>query len=70
MKEATGLKIDRLESEGTSEKVKHSEWVAPVVAVPKGNGQLRLCRDYKVTVNPVLMVNKYPLPKPEDLMSN
>ena len=70
MKEAIGQEIDRLESEGILEKVKHSEWAAPVVAVPKANGQLRLCGDYKVTVNPVLMVDKYPLPKPEDLMSN
>ena len=70
MKDAIGQEIDRLESEGILEKVKHSEWAAPVVAVPKGNGQLRLCGDYKVTVNPVLSVEKYPLPKPEDLMSN
>ena len=70
MKEAIGQEIDCLESEGILEKVKHSEWAAPVVAVPKANGQLRLCGDYKVTVNPVLMVDKYPLPKPEDLMSN
>ena len=70
MKEAIGQDIDRLESEGILEKVKHSEWAAPVVAVRKGNGQLRLCGDYKVTVNPVLIVDKYPLPKPEDLMSN
>ena len=70
MKEAIGQEIDCLESEGILEKVKHSDWVAPVVAVPKGNGQLRLCGDYKVTVKPVPMVDKYPLPKPEDLMSN
>ena len=69
MKEAKGQEIDCLESEGILEKVKHSEWVAPVV-VPKGNGQLRLCGDYKATVNPVLMVDKYPLPKPEDLTSD
>ena len=70
MKDAIGQEIDHLESEGILEKVKHSEWAAPVVVFPKGNGQLRLCGDYKVTVNPVLSVEKYPLPKPEDLMSN
>ena len=70
IKEALGQEIDRLEAMGILEKVNHSEWAAPVVAVPKGNGQLRLCGDYKVTVNPVLMVDKYPLPKPEDLMTH
>ena len=36
MKEAIGQEIDHLESEGILEKVKHSEWAAQVVAVPKG----------------------------------
>ena len=70
IKDALGQEIDHLEAEGILQKVKHSEWAAPVVAIPKGNGQLRVCGDYKVTVNPVLIVEKYPLPKPEDLMAN
>ena len=51
------------------ESVTTSNWAAPIVPVPKSDGQLRLCGDYKVTINPYLEVDKYPLPKPEDLFT-
>ena len=72
IKEALGQEIDCLEAEGILEKVKHCKWAAPVVAVPKHGGQLKVCGDFKVTVNPVLVlvIEKYPLPKPEGLMTN
>lgn len=39
------------------------------MAVPKSNDCFRVCGDYKVSVNPVLQVDKYSLPKPEDLFA-
>ena len=61
--------LDRLEADGVVEKISHSEWAAPIVTVPKKNGDIRICGDYKVTVNSVLEVNKYPLPRPEDIFA-
>ena len=61
--------LDRLEKEGVVTKVSHSAWAAPVVVVPKADGCIRLCGDFKVMVNHVLDVDKYPLPNPQDLLS-
>ena len=70
MKEAIGAELDHLEGAGIIEKVTHSKWAAPVVPVHKGDGRLRLCGDYKVTINPALEVHQYPLPKPDDLFAS
>ena len=69
LKDAIGQELDRLEKRGILEKVTFSDWAAPIVPVPKPNGTLRLCGDYKVTANTALEADKYPLPKPEDLFT-
>ena len=62
--------LNRLESLGIIEPVCYSEWESPVVPVPKQNGQMRLCVDFKVTLNPVLEIDQYPLPRVDDLLSS
>ena len=61
--------LDRLESLGVIKKVEFSDWAAPVVPVLKGNGTVRLCGDYKTTINPVSKLDMYPLPRIDDLFT-
>lgn len=69
IKGAVEEELDRLEAAGVLEKVTRSDWAAPIVTVPKKDGKYRICGDYKVTVNPALCVDQYPLPTPEDLFA-
>lgn len=61
---------DRLEAEGTLTKVQHCDWATPIVSLLKKNGSVRICRDFKVTLNQLLNVNQYPLPKIDNIFAN
>ena len=51
------------------EQIGSGEWAAPIVCVPKKNGKIRICGDYKATVNSALDKEQYPLPRPEDIFA-
>ena len=58
-----------LQQEGILEPVESSDWATPLVVVPKANGRLRGCGDYKVTINQCIEKKVYPLPTTEDLFA-
>ena len=45
----------------------YSEWATSVVPIIKPDGSVRLCGDYKVTVNKVSRLDAHPLPKIEEV---
>lgn len=55
--------------EGIITLVKYSEWAAPVVPILKLVGTVRLCGDYKLTVNTVSSLEQYPIPRVDDLFA-
>ena len=61
--------LDRLEKLGVVKKVERSDWASPIVCVPKKDGSLRICGDFNVSVNQVLLDNPYPLPDTEDIFA-
>ena len=61
--------LDRLVSEDIISPVTHSDWAAAIVPVLKPDGSVRICGDYKLTVNKAVKLDTYPIPKLEDLFS-
>ena len=62
--------LDRLVAEGPLKPVEYSDWAAPIIAVVKSDKKsVRICGDFKVTVNPVSKLHRYPIPKIEDLFA-
>ncbi|XP_008190241.1 uncharacterized protein K02A2.6-like [Acyrthosiphon pisum] len=59
--------LERLEKENVIEKVENAQWGTPLVPVIKPNGTVRLCADYKTTINKYLEDYNYPLLKVEEL---
>ena len=55
MRDKVEGEYDKLEVLGILEKVSASEWSTGVVAVPKPGGAVRICGNYKTTLNPALM---------------
>ena len=50
------------------EPIVHSDWASPIVPVLKKNGKIRICADFKY-LNSQLNIEKYPLPKLEEMLS-
>ena len=62
--------LDNLQAKGVIVPVKFSSWAAPVVPVIKRDGNVRLCGDYKLTINSVAKNEVYPLPRIKELFAS
>ena len=51
LRDKVELELDRLQKFGVIEPVRLAEWAAPIVPIVKCDGSIRICGDYKVTVN-------------------
>ncbi len=62
--------LTRLQDAGVISAVTFSAWAAPIVPVVKRDGKIRICGDYKLTVNAVSQTDPYPLPRIEDMFAS
>lgn len=69
LKEKVEEEINRLVNLGILEPVRHADWATPVHPVVKRDGSIRLCGDFKVTVNQASPTEQYPIPRIEDLFA-
>lgn len=69
LRDKVSSELDRLVSLGVLSPVKHSEWATPIVPVHKKDGNVRICGDFKATLNPACAVEQYPLPVIEDIFA-
>ena len=54
--------LTRIQEEGCLEPVEMAEWAAPIVPVLKADKtKVRICGDFRVTVNPVSKLDSYPI---------
>ena len=67
MRDMVDKELDRLLADDIIEPVQYSDWATPVVPVMKADKSVRLCGDFKLTVNQVAKLDRYPIPRIEDL---
>lgn len=62
--------LEHLEKQGILSKVEWSDWATPIVPVVKKSGEVHICGDFKVSINPVLHADQYPLLRIEDIFAS
>ncbi|CAB0007785.1 unnamed protein product, partial [Nesidiocoris tenuis] len=73
VQDAVAKELDRLVAEDILEVVDPTitpiEWASPIVVAVKANGKIRICADFKITINPFIHSDPHPLPTFEDLVT-
>ena len=69
LKEKVEQQLDKQVEEGELIPVDKSEWAAPIVVVHKKDGEIRICGNFKVSINPFLHPEIHPLLTPEEMFN-
>ena len=56
-----------MESDGVLKPIEVSDWATPIVCVPKTDGSVRICGNYKGTVNTAIQTEQFPIPTLEEI---
>ena len=69
MKDKVEKQLQREIAQGILLPVECSKFASPIVPVMKADGSVRICGDFKQTLNPNIEVDTYPLPRIEELFA-
>ena len=69
LREKVNQELEKQLEEGELYPVQKSDWAAPLVIVKKPGGNVRICADFKVTINRYVKQQSYPLPTTEEIFS-
>ena len=70
LREKVEQELERLEKQDIITPVKFADWAAPIVPVEKRDGSVRVCGDYKLTVNKVAKTEVYPIPRINEMFAS
>ena len=70
LRDKVKAELDRLQAAEIISPVKHSEYATPIVPVIKRNGTVRLCGDFKCTLNKLIEPEQYPLPCIDEIFAS
>ena len=71
MKPLVEAELDKLVDQGILTLVQHADWAAPIVPIMKADRKsVRICEDFKQTGNKASTLDKYPIPKIDDLFAS
>lgn len=59
--------LKRMENDGVLKPVEASNWATLIVCVPKTDGSVRICREYKGTVYPAIDTEQFAIPTLEEI---
>ncbi|KAI5750744.1 hypothetical protein M8J77_000948 [Diaphorina citri] len=68
LQERVDKELDSLEADGIITQVAASDWGSPLVVIPKPDGGVRLCVDYKCGVNERLVQANHPIRRIDDVL--
>ncbi|KAB0793260.1 hypothetical protein PPYR_12880 [Photinus pyralis] len=61
--------VEKLIRQGILEPCENPTWTTPIVPVVKSDGSIRICADYKCTLNKALQDDPYPMPTTQEIIA-